>query len=93
MKELADFLDTVYDIYSRTSKICFGHPNTLLKLCMKDFYKDTYFISDLNCEEDKFIFVKDEQLKKELYKFCCEHEDRIFRGEKNERNDYSNCVL
>ena len=53
---------------------------------MRDFYKDTYFISDLNCEENKFILVKDKQLKKELYIFCCEHEDRIFRGEKNERN-------
>lgn len=82
MKELDDFLDSVYDIYSRMATICFGHPNTLLKLCMKDFYKDTYFISDLNCEEDKFILVKDKQLKKELYRFCCEHEDRVFQGEK-----------
>ena len=82
MKELNDFLDTVYDICSKTATICFGHPNTLLKLCMKDFYKDTYFISDLNCEENKFILVKDKQLKKELYRFCCEHKDRVFQGEK-----------
>ena len=82
MKELNDFLDTVYDICSKTTTICFGHPNTLLKLCMKDFYKDTYFILDLNCEEDKVILIKDKQLKKELYRFCCEHEDRVFQGEK-----------
>ena len=86
MKELDDFVDSVYDIYSKTATICFAHPNTLLKLNMRDFYKDTYFISDLNCEENKFILVKDKQLKKELYRFCCEHKDRIFRGEKNERN-------
>ena len=83
MKELDDFLDSVYDIYSRMATICFAHPNTLLKLHMKDFYKDTYFISDLNCEENKFILVKDKQLKKELYRFCCEHEDRVFQGEKD----------
>lgn len=82
MKELNDFLDTVYDVCSKTAIIYFAHPSTLLKLCMKDFYKDTYFISDLNCEEDKVILIKDKQLKKELYRFCCEHEDRVFQGEK-----------
>ena len=82
MKELDDFVDSVYDVCSRTAKICFGHPNTLLKLNMRDFYKDTYFIPALNCEEDKCIIVKDEQLKKEIYRFCCEHEDRVFQGEK-----------
>ena len=82
MKELADFVDSVYDVCSKTVTICFAHPSTLLKLNMKDFYKDTYFISDLNYEEDKFILVKDKQLKKELYRFCCEHEDRVFQGEK-----------
>ena len=82
MKELDDFLDSVYDICSRMATICVAHPNTLSKLCMKDFYKDTYFISDLNCEEDKVILIKDKQLKKELYRFCCEHEDRVFQGEK-----------
>ena len=86
MKELDDFVDSVYDIYSKTATICLTHPNTLLKLNMRDFYKDTYFISDLNCEENKVIFIKNKQLKKELYIFCCEHKDRIFRGEKNERN-------
>lgn len=82
MKELDDLLNTVYDVCSKTATICFAHPNTLLKLNMKDFYKDTYFISDLNCEEDKCIIVKDEQLKKELYKFCIKHEDRVFQGRK-----------
>ena len=82
MKELDDFVDSVYDVCSKTVTICFAHPSTLLKLNMKDFYKDTYFISDLNCEEDKCIIVKDEQLKKEIYRFCCEHEDRVFQGEK-----------
>ena len=83
MNELNVLLDTVYDVCSKTATICFAHPNTLLKLCMKDFYKDTYFISDLNCEEDKVILIKDKQLKKELYRFCCEHEDRVFQGEKD----------
>ena len=82
MNELNVLLDTVYDVCSKTATIYFAHPNTLLKLCMKDFYKDTYFISDLNCEEDKVILIKDKQLKKELYRFCCEHEDRVFQGEK-----------
>ena len=83
MKELDDFLDSVYDIYSRMATICFAHPSTLLKLNMKDFYKDTYFISDLNCEENKVIFIKDKQLKKELYRFCIKYEDRVFQGEKD----------
>ena len=84
MKELDDLLNTLYNIYSKTATICFAHPSTLLKLNMKDFYKDTYFISDLNCEEDKCIIVKDEQLKKELYKFCIKHEDRVFQGTKTD---------
>lgn len=88
MNELNVLLDTVYDVCSKTATICFGHPSTLLKLNMKDFYKDTYFISDLNCEEDKFILVKDEQLKKELYKFCVEHKDRVFQGEKERLEKY-----
>ena len=83
MKELDDLLNTVYDVCSKTAIICFAHPSTLLKLNIRDFYKDTYFISDLNCEEDKCIIVKDEQLKKELYKFCIKHEDRVFQGEKD----------
>ena len=83
MKELADFVDSVYDVCSKTVTICFAHPSTLLKLNMKDFYKDTYFISDLNYEEDKFILVKDKQLKKELYRFCVKHKDRVFQGEKD----------
>ena len=84
MKELNDLLNAVYDIYSKTAIICFAHPNTLSKLNMKDFYKDTYFISDLNCEEDKCIIVKDEQLKKELYKFCIKHEDSVLQGRKTD---------
>ena len=84
MKELDDLLNTVYDVCSKTVTICFAHPSTLLKLNMRDFYKDTYFISDLNCEEDKCIIVKDEQLKKELYKFCIKHEDRVFQGRKTD---------
>ena len=42
---------------------------------LMDYCKD-------NKEENKFILVKDKQLKKELYRFCCEHEDRVFQGEK-----------
>ena len=84
MKELDDFLDSVYDIYSRMATICFAHPNTLLKLNMRDFYKDTYFISDLNCEENNIILVTDKQLKKELYKFCIKHEDRVLQGRKTD---------
>lgn len=83
MKELDDLLNTVYDVCSKTATICFVHPNTLLKFNMKYFYKDTYFISDLYCEENNIILVKDKQLKKELYRFCCEHEDRVFQGEKD----------
>ena len=75
-------LNTVYDIYSKTATICIAHPSILLKLNMIDFYKDTYFISDLNCEENKVLLVKDKQLKKELYKFCVNHKDRAFQGEK-----------
>ena len=82
MKELDDFVNSVYDIYSKTVTICFAHPSTLLKLNMRDFYKDTYFISDLNCEENSIILVKDKQLKKELYRFCVKHKDRVFQGEK-----------
>ena len=56
---------------------------------MKNFDTDTYFISDSCYEEGQFLLItdKDKELKKELYRFCCEHKDRIFRGEKNERND------
>ena len=83
MKELDDLLNTVYDVCSKTAIICFAHPSTLLKLNMRDFYKDTYFISDLNCEENSIILVKDKQLKKELYRFCVKHKDRVFQGEKD----------
>lgn len=82
MKELDDLLNTVYDVCSRTVTICIAHPSILLKLNMRDFYKDTYFISDLNCEENKVLLVKDKQLKKELYIFCVYHKDRVFQGEK-----------
>ena len=84
MKELDDLLNTVYDVCSKTATICFAHPNTLLKLNMRDFYKGTYFISDLNCEKDKVILIKDKQLKKELYIFCVNHKDRVFQGEKTD---------
>ncbi len=69
MKEVDDLLITVYDVCSRTATICFAHPSTLLKLNMRDFYADTYFISDLNCEENKVLLVKDKQLKKKYIYF------------------------
>ena len=89
MNEINYLLDAVYEFGSKTAKILCGNPNTLLKLNMKDFDTSTYFISDLACQEGQFLLFtdKDKELKKEIYRFCCEHEDRIFRGEKNERND------
>ena len=88
MNELNYLIDVIYEFGSKTAKILYGNPNTLLKLNMKNFDTDTYFIPDSCCEEGQFLLItdKDKELKKELYRFCCEHKDRIFRGEKNERN-------
>lgn len=88
MNELNYLFDAVYEFGSKTAKILYGNPNTLLKLNMKDFDTNTYFISNPVFKEGEFLLItdKDKELKKELYKFCCEHEDRIFRGEKNARN-------
>ena len=63
MKELNDFLDTVYDVCSKIATICFAHPSTLLKLNMKDFYKDTYRLGDSERSDKRYALVK--ELKKE----------------------------
>lgn len=75
-----EFIKQFYTIMSKYTNIFVGYPTDLLELDMNDFNSDTYFISDINCEKGKIIKIVDEELKFNLYKFCVEHEDRVFRG-------------
>lgn len=76
------FVDEVFKIGSKTATIVMANGEDLFNLNMDDFGKETFFISDMNIEKGKFLIIKDADLKKELYKFCISHEDRIFRGNK-----------
>ena len=53
---------------------------------MSKYSPFTFFISDMTLERGTAKIVKDPELKKELFKFCTEHEDRVFRGTKGEKN-------
>ena len=76
------FVDKVFGVCSKTATIVIANGADLFNLNMGDFGKETYFISDMNIEKGKFLIIKDADLKKELYKFCVSHEDRVFRGNK-----------
>lgn len=84
VEQIKKYLDTILQIESKYAHIIIGYPTDLLKLNMKDFDSETYFISDCNCEKGKLIVINDEELKYQLYKFCKENEDRCFRGCKND---------
>ena len=64
-----------------TTNILLGHPDDLLKMDMKQFPSNCYFISVHSVERGELLMVKDGELKEELYKFVKNNPDRVFRGE------------
>lgn len=80
------FVDTVDEVLSRTSTIIYANGLDLMEMDMSKYSPFTFFISDMSLERGTAKIVKDPELKKELFKFCTEHEDRIFRGTKGEKN-------
>lgn len=77
-----EFYDIVIETLSKYVTICFGNFEDLIQLDMNNFNTDTYFISEPSIESGKIIVLQDEELKQKFYKFCIEHEDRVFRGTK-----------
>ena len=77
-KSVDEFAEKVY----QSTHIFIGNPNTLLKINLDDFNSNVWFISHSYVEEDCVIEIKDEDMKRELYKFCEEHQDSIFKGSK-----------
>lgn len=86
-KKLIDqFADKCHEILAKSATIVIANGEDLFNLNMDDFGEETYFISDMSIEKGKFLIIKDADLKKELYKFCISHEDRIFKGNKKKKN-------
>ena len=79
---IENFYNTVIETLSKYVTICFGNYEDLIQLDMNDFSTDTYFISEPSIESGKIVVLQDEELKQSFYKFCIEHEDRVFRGTK-----------
>lgn len=69
------------DMYQSTH-IFICHPNTLLTINLNDFNSNIWFISHQYVDEGCVIEIKDDDMKRDLYKFCEEHQDRIFKGSK-----------
>lgn len=82
MDAIEVFIDKLYKILSYHSNILVGNGLDLLELDMNEFTPDTYFISDMSIERGKMMLIKDEELKLDLYKFCQQHKDRVFKGTK-----------
>lgn len=80
------FVDTVNTVISRTSTIILANGFDLMEMDMSKYSPFTFFISDMTLERGTAKIVKDPELKKELFKFCTEHEDREFRGTNGEKN-------
>lgn len=80
------FVDTVNTVLSRASNIILANGLDLMEMDMSQYSPFTFFISDMTIEKGTVKIVKDPELKKELFKFCTEHEDRVFRGTKGENN-------
>ena len=91
MDEINAFIDKMYEILSHHSNILVANVLDLLNLDMNEFTPDTYFISDINVERGKMLLIKDEKLKLDLYKFCQQHEDRVFKGTKGVKNENRRC--
>ena len=77
-------VDTVNTVLSRTSTIILANGFDLMGMDMSKYSPFTFFISDMTIERGAVKIVKDPELKKELFKFCMEHEDRVFRGTKGD---------
>ena len=66
----------------QSTHIYMGHPTTLLQIDMTKIPNNRWFISHQYVEEGCVLLIKDEDMKRDLYKFCEEHPDRIFKGSK-----------
>ena len=77
---ITNFANKVWEFCSIGAVIILGNGEDLMELDMSQFNQETYFISDMNIERGKCYLIEDGEFKKELYKFCVEHEDRVFRG-------------
>ena len=86
MSNILDDLQKSIENLSKTmynaTKIFLANPNTILKLNLNEIPNSVWFISNINVKEEELSLVINEDLKKELYRFCEENPDRFFRGEK-----------
>lgn len=81
-KEILDELvKSVEQFDLHTINIFLGHPDDLLKMDVKQFPSNCYFISVHSVKRGELLMVKDGELKEGLYKFVKNNPYRVFRGE------------
>ena len=82
-KALDELVKIVEKIDYDSTQIILGHPSDLLEMDMSKFSSYWYFISHHNLKQRELLIVKDGSLKETLYKFVKNNPDRVFRGEKD----------
>lgn len=80
--ELRDFVDYVKEFMCESTRIVYINDFDLMKLNMKDFDKNIYFISNPYVERGKAYEIIDKDLKLQILAFCTENRDKVFQGER-----------
>lgn len=77
-KAIEDFSEHLY----QASQIILVNPEDGIQLDLNEYPDTCFFISNFSVEKGQAILVNDSPLKRDLFEFCCEHQDRVFRGKK-----------
>lgn len=74
-------LEAFVEMYMPLVKIILANPWDLIDMDFSQVGIDTWFIAQSYIKQGKFLVVKNDDLKRDLLKFCFEHPDRIWKGE------------
>lgn len=76
-------IDELYETIAKQSNFILVHPTTLKELNAKHFKSHTYIIPYELCGKCECILIKENFLKKELYKYYLQFKERCLKGERD----------
>lgn len=79
IKSVEDFEE---HLYQSTQIILVNSKDFFANVNLDDYPDSVCFICNPHAPKGEAIILKDSEFKRMLYKFCCEHPDRVSRGRK-----------
>lgn len=80
--DLKQAIEEFSEFLYKTSVILIVNPEDVKLLNLNELPDYCYLVSVPHIEKGTTLLIKDSPLKKQLYDFCCEYPERIFRGRK-----------